>query len=445
MIDGLIITPGRCAAALSIVPPHAFGPFEVGTGITGLLLAVIWRFSFRTSPIRLAWFTFGLRLLFLIAVIVWLATSEHYLSLVLPLLWVAAIPVNQESGKLGPPVWQFGQLAMVLLAVAQVLGLYPVDGGQGAPPFYLGSVCVIFVLTSLRADIEMKGQSFFAPRRALAAAVSIGLALVVLGASWRVARVSFGRYHQYSSLDLPGARLLRTNEANKATYGFLVANLQNCRPSFLTIPGVNSLYNWLEREPPTGFNVGMNFLGLSPEQQRAMVDVGRTCQPIAAVLNRNLVAFWTRGYIQPSGPLIDFVTKECRVVGRVKNYELMALHGAPAPEFTDCVTFDKEWRTDAPGNQITAFLPTNIGAITNESVLQDYPSGTAFYQLKAPDTNEKEANAPTSGPRQFLIQLPDPRILTKVSLDQTLIQLKDDAGRIINLPFLRPPERRRSK
>jgi hypothetical protein len=166
--------------------------------------------------------------------------------------------------------------------------------------------------------------------------------------SWRVFHIAAGRYRNFSSLDLPGAKLLRTDEITSATYHFLVMNLRNCRPSFLTIPAVNSLYSWLEQEPPTGFNIGMNFAVLSPEQQSAMVDVGRTCQPIAAVLNRSLIGFWTRGHFQPSGPLIDFVTKECRPVGRVRNFELMVLRDSPPPKFTYCVTFDKEWRTDAP-------------------------------------------------------------------------------------------------
>jgi hypothetical protein len=249
-------------------------------------------------------------------------------------------------------------------------------------------------------------------------------------------------------LNLPGAQLLRTDESSAAAYRFLLANLRDSRPSFLTVPGINSLYNWLEREPPTGFNVGMNFAFLSPEEQGAMVDVGRNCQPIAAVLNRKLIGFWTRGHFQPSGPLIDFVTKECRSVGRVKNYELLVLRDAPPPKFTYCVTLDKEWRADAAPNQITAFLPANIGAISSASLLQASSGRANGRRLEAAivsDTVEKVQNAPVSDPRQFSIQLQDARALSRTSLDETLVQLKDDTGRIINLPFLRPPERRRSE
>jgi hypothetical protein len=445
LIDGMIITPSRMASSFSFPPP--MGPFEAVTALIGLLLAVTWRFSFRGSPIRQDWFTFGLRLFFLTAVIVWLATADHYFSLVLPFVWVAALPFNQESQKSNTPVWQFGQLAIVLLAVGQVLGLYPVSS-QTTVPSYLGAVCAILVVASLHADLVMKAQSLFTPRRGLALAGNIGLVLVVVGMSWRVVHIAVGRYRDFSSLDLPGAKLLRTDEATAATYRFLVANLRDCRPSFLTIPGINSLYSWLEREPPTGFNVGMNFAFLSPEQQRTMVNVGRTCQPIAVVLNRQLIGFWTRGHFQPSGPLIDFVTKECRLVGRVKNYELMVLRNAPPPKLTYCVTLDKEWRADASANQITVFLPANTGAIISGSLLQATSLGTTLYRLETAPTSdgvETAAGAPTSGPRQFTIYLKETQTISKASLDQTLIQLKDDSAHTINLPFLRPPNRRRSE
>ena len=179
-----------------------------------------------------------------------------------------------------------------------------------------------------------------------------------------------------------------------------------------------------------------------------MVDVGRTCQPIAAVLNRQILNFWIRGKFQPSGPLIDFVMRECRPVGRVKNYELMVLLDSPPPKLTYCVTLDKEWRTDAPANQITVFAPANIGTITSASLLQASSLSTTRHRLEATiasDGVEKVVSAPTSGPRQFSIYLHEPKILSNDSLDHTLIQLKDESAHIINLPFLRPPDRRHTE
>jgi hypothetical protein len=52
------------------------------------------------------------------------------------------------------------------------------------------------------------------------------------------------------------------------------------------------------------------------------------------------------------------------------------------------------------------------------------------------------ANAPASGPRQFSTYLNDPKVLAEGALDETLLQLQDQTGRVLNLPFFRPPNRR---
>jgi hypothetical protein len=288
-------------------------------------------------------------------------------------------------------------------------------------------------------------RNFLALRRVVASAINIGLPIVIIGLSWRVIHLTASRYNHLSSLDLPGAQLLRIDESSAATYRFLAENLRDCRPSFLTIPGLNSLYSWSEREVPTGFNATMNFALLSLDQQRAMVNVGRTCQPITAVFNRQLLNFWSRGNFRPSGPLIDFVTRECRSVGRVNDYEVMILCDSTPPRLTSCVTLDREWRSDAPPNQITAFLPANFGTITKASLLHASSLRTTRHRLEPTITSddlEKMSSAPTSGPRQFSFNLDEPGILSQDSLDQMLIQLLDESAHIINLPFLRPPDRR---
>jgi len=442
LIDGMITGPMRLGAVFTVLP--SIGRLTAINAMIGLLLAIAWRFSGRASPAQQSWLLFGMRLFFLVLVIVWLATSVPYFTWVLPFLWIAALPINSDTRESNMPIGQFAQLAIVLVAVGQVLGLYPVCGTQVSLPIYMGTLCVLFVVAGLLVDQKASAPNLLTLRRISVTAVIIGLAVVVFGLSWRVFRLAASRYDHLSSLDLPGAKLLRTDESSAATYRFLAANLRDCRPSFLTIPGLNSLYGWSEREAPTGFNATMNFALLSPAQQGAMVDVGRTCQPIAAVLNRQALNFWVRKKFQPSGALIDFVTKECRSVGRVKNYELLVLRDSPPPKLTYCVTVDKEWRTDAPANQITLFLPANIGAIASTSLLQASALGTTLYRLETATTSdglEKGESAPAAAPRQFTIYLQETKTISKASLDQTLVQIKDDSAHIINLPFLRPPNR----
>ncbi len=447
LMAGMITEPMRLGTIFTVLPP--IGRLTAISAIIGLLLAVAWRFfSDRLSPVRQSWLLFGMRMFFLVLVIIWLATSIPYFTCVLPFLWIAALPIGPAEPEPNRTAGQFAQLSIVLLAVGQILGLYPVSGTQVSLPIYLGTLCVVFVVAGLLADLKVSSGNFFTLRRVSVTAAIIGLALCVLGLSWRVFRLAASRYDHFSALNLPGAKFLRTDESSAATYRFLAENLRECRPSFLTIPGLNSLYGWSGRDFPTGFNATVNCALLSPAQQSAMVKVGRTCQPIAVVFNRQVLNFWVRGKFQPSGPLIDFVTKECRPVGRVKNYELLVLRDSPPPKFTYCVTLDKEWRSDAAPNQITAFLPANIGAVTSATLLQASAGGATRRRLEAAiasDGLEKVQGAPAPGPRQFSIHLQDAKLISRVSLDQTLIQLKDDSGQTINLPFLRPPALRRSE
>jgi hypothetical protein len=449
LIDGLITGPMRLAAVFVDVP--SIGPLTAMSAVFGLLLAVAWRFTTRAFPLHSDWITLGLRLFFLVLVIVWLAKSTQsfipVLPLLCPFLWIAALPFDSAPRDSNIPTWQFAQLAIVLLAVGQILGLYPVSGAQLGVPIYLGSLCVFFAIAGLLADLKASARNFLTLRRVAATASIIGLAIVVLGLSGRVLRLATSRYDHFSSLNLPGAKVLRTDEFTAATYRFLAENLRGCRPSFLTIPGMNSLYSWSEQETPTGFNATMNFALLSAAQQNAMVNVGGTCQPIAAVLNRRILNFWIRGKFQPSGPLLDFVIKECRSVGRVNNYELMTLRNSPPPKLTYCVTLDKEWRADTPANQITVSLPANIGEITSASLLQASSLGATRHLMEATIPSggtDKVDLAPAAGSRQFLIYLPEAKTLSPQSLDQTFIQLKDESAHIINLPFLRPTGRRPS-
>jgi len=443
LLNGMITEPMRLGTIFTVLPP--IGRLTAISAVIGLLLAIAWRFSDRLSPVRRSWLLFGMRLFFLALVILWLATSIPYFTCVLPFLWIAVIPVRSDAQEPDRTTGQFARLAIVLLAVGQVLGLYPVSGTQVSLPIYLGTLCVLFVVAGLLADLKVSSANLSTLRRVSVTAAIIGLAIGVLGLSWRVYRLAASRYDHFTALTLPGAKLLRTDESTAATYRFLAENLRECRPSFLTLPGLNSLYGWSGRDAPTGFNTTVNCALLSPAQQRAMVDVGRTCQPIAVVLNRQVLNFWVRGKFQPSGPLIDFVTKECRPVGRVKNYELLVLRDSPPPKFTYCVTLDKEWRSDAAANQITAFLPANIGTVTSATLLQASAERATRHRLEAAiasDGLEKVNAAPGSEPRQFSIHLQDTRLISRASLDQTLVQLKDDSGQTVNLPFLRPPARR---
>jgi hypothetical protein len=425
--EGVIVSPMRLGSLFSFVP--AVGLLPAINAILGLFLAIIWRSLSQACSIDETRFILGLRVFFLTIVIIWLATSGYYFFWVQPFLWIAALPLDSDAKEAEMSAWRLAQLSLTLLAVGQVLGLYPVGGAQITAPIYLGATSTLFVIAGLLVDLKAiaKDRSFI--RLAAKTAVYIVLPLVLIGLIGQRVYRGASHYAHLSSLNLPGAQLLRIEDLPAATYRFLVANLEESRPSFLTVPGLNSLYGWTHRDPPTGFNATMNFALLSRDQQRAMTDVGRTCRPIAAVLNREILDFWADGNFRPSGPLIDFVARDCRSVGRVNRYELMILRDSPPPTFTSCVTLDQEWRANAPVNQITIRPPAHLGRITSVSLLNTTQGTVPGLNTTIP--------AWASESREFSLQLEAP-IPSRDSLDQMLVQLADESNHVVMIPFLRP-------
>ena len=438
IIDGIISSPLRLGSVFSFAP--TVGPLTAFAAVVGLLLAMTWRLLCRTFSIDQARFLFALRLSFLTMVLAWLVTAFNYFFWV-SFFWIAALPLDLDSENSNTGRWRLAQLSLALLAVAQILGVYPVAGAQYCVPLYLGAASALFVIAGLLADLKAIAEDLFPWRLAARTVVAIGLSIVLIGLFWHGLRRAAARYADFLSLDLPGAQLLRADELSVATYRFLAVNLRESHPSFLTMPAWNSLYLWSQREAPAGINSTMNFSLLSLDRQRKIVNVARTCRPIAAVFNREIFNFWGGEQFPPSGPLIDFVRGECRSVGRVNKFELMTLRDASPPALTLCVTLDQEWQPNAPINQITVRLPANLGTITSASIL-DTSRGSKVQRLletTIPSDYLAEAQeGPTAKPRQFSFPLNGP-VPSRDSLDQLLLQLKGDSGQTVTLPFLRPP------
>jgi hypothetical protein len=443
LIDGIIRRPMHLAEVFS--GPLPISSRAIIAAIFAVLVALARRSFFPAHSVYCSWVSFGLRLLFMGIVLTWLAMFRNnlfpnYLTWVLPFLWIAVLPPARDTQGLAILPSLFGRLSLALLAVSQVLGLYPVSSVQMAVPVYIGSLSFLLVGESLIVDLTTSNRSHGLSwvRRIPAIALSIGFAVVITGWFGLVTYRLGSQYNRFSSLALPGANLLRIEELSAARYRFLAENLRDCRPSFLTIPGLNSLYGWAGVEYPTGFNTGENFALLSHEQQREMVQVGRRCQPIALVFSQKLVDFWTGGRFQPSGPLIDFIRTECRPVGHVGDYALMTLLDSPTPTLTYCAILDKEWRADQPDNRVTVSLPASLGKVTTASLLDTSRPETIRNSIGARTTLSKLA--PINGVRQFVFEILEPETLSPDSLDHRLVQLWDDSDRLVaDVPFLRSP------
>jgi len=443
LIRGLIVQPMELGGVF-ITPPDMQRKDAV-IAVASLIGACAWRLWAPASSLLERRISLALRAVFVGLITAWVIGCCAPWT-VLAFLWIVALPPVSEIDQKESNAERFGRLSLLLLAVGQVLGIYPVSGAQVGIPFYLATLCVVPVLHGLllnleRADLlRLRPSLKFALPIAVLAAPSLLLAKV-----WTEhVRLVANKYRRGVALRLPGTNLLRLERADAATCRCLAENLRNCRPSFVTLPGLNSLYAWAERPVPTGFNVPMNFALLSYEEQRKIVEVGRRCKPIALVLHQHLLFnVYIQGRYQPSGPLVDFAKEECRPAGRVRGYDFMSLREEPLPTLTFCASIDTNSLPNE-SNRITVTFPARFGKIATASVLDLSAPESRGPRLRlekcAQTRSEPVAGEPA---QQFTFMNPDPANLTLRTLDRFLVQLWDETGELVaDLPFAFLPSER---
>lgn len=427
---GVIFQPLAMVHVFSVVPD--IQGKNVIIAVASLIIACARRFLISQKASSYHWVSSALRLAFVAILLAWVAnycTSWTALAF----LWITVLPVSTATSSSEPVTIVFGRVSLVLLAVGQLLGLYPVSGAQVGIPFYLTSLCLSATLCGLFVPIGAARniRAKFSPQKIAAAAVLV-IGTLVLTQEWRSSLHAAKQIYQFNvPLELPGSNLLRLNRIAAATYKCLAENLRTSRPTFISVPGMNSLYGWAERPYPTGFNVGMNFALLTDAEQRRIVEVGRSCTPIAVVRNNYLLYnFWARDGFQPSGPLIDFVRNECRSVARIQGYDLMCLKGAALPVLTYCATL-----TSSPNNEIILNLPSRFSGAAKASLLQWKLPGRRERLVPVYEWRNEYVSE-SADIHRYAFSNPDTTRLTEATAGEFIVQVWTRDGELLaDVPF----------
>lgn len=248
-----------------------------------------------------------------------------------PFLWVALIPLGRAAGKgaaagAGPGAGEegglsLGRLVLGMMAGFQTLQAYPVAGSQRGPAtFLLLPVAAVALHDVLRwwAGVP-RPSAATAPaawprlaRPVAAAGVVLAVLLAVAGAAQR-----YAYYRGQVPLDLPGARRLRVSEAQARQYRDLVAALRD-KDRFFTTTGLNSLYFWTEKKPPTRLVLTHEVRQFPVERLKGTVDAvlahGRSC----VVAGGRSIA-----YTPPYPPFHGYIEEHFVPTTRVGDYVLM--------------------------------------------------------------------------------------------------------------------------
>ena len=283
LIDGVIRQPLRVSNLFFRWPPLHRAPLLIDA--VSLLLAIVFmKFGDRPS-MRMAYA--ALRMLVGVATLNLLLEGRASLLIeVAPAFcWTVLLPgAADERGS------STFRTFLALLATFQTLWIYPVAGTQVA--FALLLPVVVLSVGFIEGVQTFLGVVSPAVRRRGGAAISAMLVLICLSVDVRCVRGAAGRYGHRVSLDLPGARLVRVDAAQRNRLHLIVANLRDNGDLLLNFPGMNSLHLWTGLPAPTLCNP-TSWLYLTPAQAAEASRVLSANRRSCVLWDSTQARFWT--------------------------------------------------------------------------------------------------------------------------------------------------------
>jgi hypothetical protein len=250
-----------------------------------------------------------------------LLPPSYLLMLAVPLVWVAAMPPPDDlPSRTGP----YARLLLPALALMESLQAYPVAGTQ----LSIAALGVVLVGAVIVDDGVTQVKSWAAGRsrpRLVAATnfVPVGALILSVAATALWGLLAAGSYEAGSPFGLQGAGLLRLPSRQEAALRSLTASIRRNCTSFITMPGMPSLYVWTGQKAPVLLYESMWIYLLDGAQQQSIVDQARRLRGMCVVRNEADVDFWAKGRPAPSGPLIDFIETNFAVSSSYGDYDLL--------------------------------------------------------------------------------------------------------------------------
>jgi hypothetical protein len=128
-------------------------------------------------------------------------------------------------------------------------------------------------------------------------------------------------YAELPPLGLAGSRFVHTDTEVTVNYRALTQYLENHCDTFVTYPGINSLYFWTGKRPPTHLN-STGWGQLSHQQQEQILFALTQAKRPMLVVVAPAVQGWVKSVPPQISPLVRFVFQNCREVKRIGGYIL---------------------------------------------------------------------------------------------------------------------------
>jgi hypothetical protein len=326
LIDGWLLRPaGHANAFFAELVIDPLGPVWALLGV-GAAIAV----AVRRDPSAPAGLTLGAAKL-AFGLVVWLSLAGPFLGLppeltratvlATPFAWLTAL-----GGADRPPAERFLRIVVPALAILQTLHAFPVPGAQlgwGEILFVaVGGVCIADGGRDLAA-LANAGR----PRGAMEAAAT--LLVVAFGAWFALDRLkpladkASATYAASVPLDLPGAHRLRVEPPRARQLRELTDAIDRRCDTFVTLPGMNSLYVYTGERPPEELSSTWMIYLTEREQDDVVRRLRSDDRSLCAVRKPDLLRFWA-GYTDgiAERPLVRFIRDDFRVIDNFSGYYL---------------------------------------------------------------------------------------------------------------------------
>lgn len=319
LVDGLLLTPLKMPRVALLTIPLANAVLLNGLFSWTVAMAVL-----RNTPARAEPWLIGLKGAYVIAGAFCLAgDAKNQLAWLLPWVWLAVIP-SRGDHKWGTEE-SFARVFLVLAAAWQSLQGYPIAGTQvtlGTLLLVLAyGLCANDAVHSITRHSRITEFVMGLPsaKRVLLQGLT-GVLLIFLFANLWCRLPAVRQDHaRLRPLDLPGSHRVRMDTETVEMYRALAQYLAAESGTFVTYPGVNSLYLWTGKRPPTQLN-STGWGQLSHSQQETILNaLTRAERPKVAVVEAMMTG-WSSPASDPIRPLIHYVTEDCRPLQRIGRF-----------------------------------------------------------------------------------------------------------------------------
>jgi hypothetical protein len=348
LIDGLVVRPLELPGVFGGPPPV---PWLAAVAAPVWPLVALCRQ--RGVPVVQRWLpslTLALGLVLFL-----LSTVKAYgplLAYGLPFAWLALGDASLDPSE------RAARRILVFAAVFAALQVYPMPGTQ----IVVGTVFLVPValvaMVDAEREIRARRATPTAPRSFLRRAV-LGTLAVAVAAILGI-RVN-DLYERGTPLGLPGARAVRTTEADAARYQWLSMNLREHCDRFLTAPGLNSLHFWTGIPPVSTFNTTAWQVLLDDEQQARVVAAAAPVERLCVVWHPLQMGFLPGA--AATRPLFAWLVREFEPRACIGGWELRTRRGSDPT-----LVYQGRWLDD--GGVVLELPPLGVDPVARITVVE---------------------------------------------------------------------------